>query len=301
MTDIFATIEELTGYRQEDLQLDINRGNYQMFSTHGEQNYIIRVLQKNDSPLVHQKFKTEVYVLDLMAEYKEIPTPDLVGSQVSDPSTLIVIMEKLEGVPLQETWNYLSSGDQFRLATQFGQLLNHLHQIRLPGYGLPDEFNDNWSQYLQQRIQQSLEFLDAHLDQKVISLINKRTKTWLPHIRSEEPVLVHADLNAHNLLISTESDNPVITGIVDWEWSFAAHNRYDLVEVESFFHNSQKLLNAFYQGYGGRPQRKNWEYERRTYLLDRFLQTACYYISTGNYNSQQQHLTHFMLSTILKY
>jgi len=301
MGDIINEIISLIDIDQNNLEIIVNRGDYQMYATSPPNAYMIRTYRAYPSIQILHKFQAEAYMLERMYQYPHIPSPNLVAGQLDESDeNLLLVMERMDGIPLHKAWNYLQQSTREDLAFQFGEMLKTLHQIGVQSVGYPGS-KQNWQEFLRNRLWEGIEQLRSNGVEIGLNAFRlHKLDDWLKAIEDSPPVVVHGDLNPHNVMISSVEEVPAISALIDWEWSIGAPYRYDLVEIESLFYNSPSIIKSFYEGYGRTPNHKGWEQERRLYLLDRFIQNACYYLNTGRYTKQRRKLTSFMISTLLR-
>lgn len=299
---VFEELYRRFGIEKSSLALQVNRGNYQMYSTTSGKPYMIRVYQQPNSSQIRQKFRNEAYVMTKMYQHKEIPSPDLIATFFGDDNSYAaLVMEKIEGIPLHEAWSFISDEQRILLAKELASILSNMHKLKVDGYGSPDVSYDQWSIFLRDRIESGLDVLSSvGLSINIVNKIHSRLEIWLPGIEDPPSTVVHGDLNPHNILITSVQSTPTISGIIDWEWALLGDPHYDLVAIESLFYNSIDILSAFEDTYGDKFSTGHWKVKQKLYLVDKFIQNAWYHVTTNRYTTQRKHLTEFMLSTVLK-
>ncbi|MBA3869053.1 MAG: aminoglycoside phosphotransferase family protein [Anaerolineae bacterium] len=174
---------------------------------------------------------------------------------VDDSKALVpydyMIMTKMEGVPLDESWSQLTSIQQQDIATEAGQILARIHMIRLPQfgrlYGTKGVF-DNWYAYIRDTFQdmgqESLanEMISAALHDRMQSILVAHRRTF-ESIRA--PSLVHWDYHFGNLL---QVDGK-ITAVLDLEWALGGDPAHDFNRRSEWEDQCPGSLNWVYEGY----------------------------------------------------
>ncbi len=201
------------------------------------------------------KFQREKIVFDLLKE-QGLPVPQkvLLDDSRNEVEFDVLISSFLEGQNLEASWNPIDSNAQKSIAFHAGQLLKQIHSLKFNFFGeisgkgpLPQ--TDSWSQYLKAKLKFHLDeaaefdlFKSEHLERVWSVFENGLSNT--NGVKTAK--LVHVDYHFGNLLYL----NNMVSGILDFEWSFAGDPLYDVSRwtyEEEICKGSQK---PFLEGYG---------------------------------------------------
>jgi aminoglycoside phosphotransferase (APT) family kinase protein len=178
------------------------------------------------------KFQREKIVFDLL-ESSTLPTPRNV--LLDDSRELapydVLISPRLPGTSVEQDWPELDWGMKHQLAENAGRLLSRLHEVSFPFFGEladrgPLPRTEHWIDYVQAKLclqvnrTIQLGIFPESQRERCLKLLYLRADA-LNTVRSAR--LVHDDYHFGNLLhVGSE-----ITGLLDFEWSFAGDPLYD--------------------------------------------------------------------------
>lgn len=200
------------------------------------------------------KFQREKVVFDLLKE-GGLPVPQnvLLDDSRDEIEFDVLISSFLEGQNLEASWEAIDNNSQKSIAFHTGQLLKQIHNVKFDFFGeisgrgpLPQ--TDSWPDYLKEKLKLHLEeasafnlFTRAHLE-KIWALFEDGLHN-LNKIKTAK--LIHVDYHFGNLLYL----NNKVSGVLDFEWSFAGDPLYDVsrwISEEEICKRSQK---PFLEGY----------------------------------------------------
>ncbi len=182
-----------------------------------------------------------------------IPCPQVIA--LDDSETLApypyMIMTKVDGVSLLDSWTQLTPTQQHNVAQEAGRILASIHSIMLPKFGNlygTERVFDNWYAYVTDKFERDGN--ESVADGTLTSAIRDR----IQHVFEEhrpifdsvmQPHLIHWDYHFGNLM----QQDGKITAVLDFEWALGgdpAHdfNRRD--EWESECPGSSALVYAGY-------------------------------------------------------
>ena len=178
------------------------------------------------------KFQREKIIFDLI-ENSTLPSPRSVLLDISRDIAPydVLISPKLRGTSIEQDWSELDSQTKTCLAEAAGRLLAQLHEVSFPFFGEiaepgPLPRTDRWIDYLRAKLCLQLDRtvdLDIFPNEyrlRALKLFDSRAAA-IDEVKSAR--LVHDDYHFGNLL----HVGPEITGILDFEWSFAGDPLYD--------------------------------------------------------------------------
>jgi aminoglycoside phosphotransferase (APT) family kinase protein len=211
------------------------------------------VIRFNTSDLGVPKFENERVAYALLAE-RGAPVPSVIAL---DTSRRIVpydyiILTRLPGANLAESWQGLEPAQVRRLAREAGAWLARLHMVSLPAFGKvheqgaprfrswPDYFDDYADRYMNAAEQFGM--LDATVRARLQGVLDG-AHNMLAQVT--EGVLVHSDYHYENIL----QDAGRLTGILDFEWALSGDPSYDFMAAGERERQAPGSEQAFMEGY----------------------------------------------------
>lgn len=181
----------------------------------------------------------------------------------------VAALEFVEGTSLQEKV-LRSSHIEKKMFFLLGQELARIHCVELPRPGfigpemkIGNEY-ENFGSFLKGYIiavfkSVSSDRLESSIRDRLLKLVEDK---W-PVVLTTEPAshLVHCDFNPKNIMVST-SDTPVVTGVLDWEFSLSGNGHIDIGNFFRFpYDYPESAQETFIEGYksiqGGLSE--NWK------------------------------------------
>lgn len=233
------------------------------------------------------KFANERIAYDLLAG-SGLPVPSVVALDASRHIVPydFIILTRLPGMNLAESWRDLTSVQVHDLAWEAGRCFARLHAITFPAFGSlreqdaprfhswPDYFNDYVHRYLSEAERYGL--LDASLYGRLEGV---RAHSHDLLARVTHGVLVHSDYHYENILHA----GGWLTGILDFEWALSGDPSYDFMSADVREEQIPGSEAAFRDGYQS-IRSFDAEHERRlaVYRLFLRLETAVMQARRGN-------------------
>jgi aminoglycoside phosphotransferase (APT) family kinase protein len=176
------------------------------------------------------RFRVEKMVYERLRD--SVPVPDVI--EVDSSKTLApyryIILSKLKGAVLRDSWQQLSTLQQAQAAHDAGRYLAAIHECTFERFGMLFHLEQNgvagWNDYIQNRVMndtdeaQSLHLIDPVRAQTIKSIFADHH--FLLHIGTQGR-LVHGDYSMDNLLQSDGS----LTGVIDFEWALSGDPAWD--------------------------------------------------------------------------
>ncbi len=226
------------------------------------QEYILKI----NNPHWPNKQKRELFAMELAKQKTSVPIPEV---YVSSFDKLLIpfdymIQEKLQGVELRETISssIVSEKELLNIIEKLGVYLGELHSIKFDFFGdftqvdtensslegsKGDKFWNNqfldWRSCFKAFCIDNLNWVDTssfpEYRKKIVSKIDEFSEKVC---NAESACFVHSDIQPSNILI----DKNKITGIIDFEWSFAgsASFEYALVLAGLYFSSFPSLEHS---------------------------------------------------------
>jgi len=192
--------------------------------------YVLRI---NTRDAQFAKFRNERLAYDLLLGSR-LPVPRVVAL---DESRRILpynymIVTRLPGTNLRESWQSLDAPQVFRLAWEAGCTLARLHAVTLAGFGplhrladrsfgtWYDYFRDYAGRYTAQAWERGV--LNGDLHARLIAVLDRASPLLA---RVTTGVLVHSDYHYENIL----QDDGALSGLLDFEWALSGDPAFDFV------------------------------------------------------------------------
>ncbi|MFN8418208.1 MAG: phosphotransferase [Anaerolineae bacterium] len=203
--------------------------------------------------IAESRFAAEKIAYDALTEIG-VPVPRVIAVDSSHDfaSGDVMIMTRVRGAAVIDTWHLLSAQQQRHLAYQFGQALAQMHAVTFEKFGrlrkLATNPQDRWIDYVisfyEQYMIPSLEqrLLPADLLERIPAIMT----CYRPMLESVTTAhLVHMDAHPENVL----QENGELTGIVDFEWALSGEPSSDFQVQDQWAEFCPDSLEVIYEGY----------------------------------------------------
>lgn len=174
-----------------------------------------------------ENYLRETAALDFAQGKLSIKTPDLMHTGDVDGWSYLV-MRQLAGQASREVWASVGRRDRFEIVSRLGIAMSELHSDAAP---LQTALDRDWRAFIERQAQMSvvrqrscganpewLASLPAYIDARL---------ALLP--KDHEPVFLHGDIHAGNLLLVKEGGHWQIGGLIDFGDSLCGFNEYEFV------------------------------------------------------------------------
>jgi hygromycin-B 7''-O-kinase len=184
-----------------------------------------------------------------------------------------IITSFVSGMPLQDLWPQLNRDARVSISHQIGELIARWHTI-LPD-GLDASF-ENWPEFIQKQIDTSADRQrDQGLSEAWVSRLDDYMNSFeVTDFVPSHPVLVNADFIDEHILLTGQSGDWAITGLIDFGDVMAGHREYDLIAPTiEIMAGERECQIALLKSYGYRDDDINDELRKRLMawsLLHRF-------------------------------
>jgi aminoglycoside phosphotransferase (APT) family kinase protein len=173
----------------------------------------------------------------------------------NDDKSTYHVMARAKGIPLAE----VPAGRPRQIAfCGLGMELARLHQIQgkgagfvYPSDGLVIGVQERWADHLLAKLGNHIQIPDLfYVNHRISTLIS----TFCDTAHVYPTVLLHADLNPHNIFVNSSSAFP-ITAILDWEDALVGDPIYDLANWATFHDAEEDDWDQLFAGYYARTER----------------------------------------------
>jgi aminoglycoside phosphotransferase (APT) family kinase protein len=195
--------------------------------------YVLRV---NLRPEERGKLAREARVLDMVRD--QVPVPHTVvyeGSSRIIPHEYM-IQTFVPGDNLLSRWKLADADEQSAYVTQLAAIMKRLHSIRLGGFGDPTNprVGETWAGMHARRAGHALQGARAaaNVSPDLIDDAERALARDSAFLGGGVPALTHGDLHFGNIHV----EHGKITGILDFERSWAAAPDWDLDQLIRFLH-----------------------------------------------------------------
>jgi hygromycin-B 7''-O-kinase len=156
-----------------------------------------------------------------------VPVPEILDEGVHHGWPYLVL-RRLPGVMMQTAWKDIPPTERIRLAEQLGAVVRALHALPLEGL---EPLRIDWPAFVRRQaaesmaVQRAAGLSEAWLEQ---------LPDYLRHAEAEanrgfEPVLLHADLTDHNLLVVEQDGRWSLSGVLDFADATIGPREYELM------------------------------------------------------------------------
>ena len=189
----------------------------------------------------------------------DILVPKLIDYGVLKDGVEWCIMEYLEGIPLVEMFNRLSSGEKVFILEEMGAVLGTLHSFSFKYFGNWDEKGNS----LERAVDYPSILIDK-IESNMLTLFQQRLpevelqKRALEKLRGyydlfdevKTPRLCHNDFDGRNVLINRRGDKWTLASVIDFEQSYPWDSEHDLKNMyHTIFLDLPELEEAFLKSY----------------------------------------------------
>ncbi len=198
------------------------------------------------------RFHGERTAYDLLRQ-ADIPCPQVIV--LDDSKTLApydyMIMDKVEGTSLLDSWSLLTPTQQHEVAYEAGCLLALIHNIKLPKFGNlygTERVFENWHAYVMDKFGRYGR--ESVADGLLTSTIRDRMQivfeAYQPTFDSViQPHLIHWDYHFGNLM----QQDGKITAVLDFEWALGGDPAHDFNRRDEWESECPGSSALVYEGY----------------------------------------------------
>ncbi|MHA1825051.1 MAG: phosphotransferase family protein [Candidatus Heimdallarchaeota archaeon] len=263
----------------------------------GNKKYLLKILTR--PPRVKSdyfRFEKEVALIARLQQKNElaqkandvkgiIPLQKVVHLERSEERAgyKFIVFEYIDGIPLASCWHDLTKEVKLSLVRELARILKNLHSLTFDMFGEIEDYD------CPRRFYSFQSFLKANLHRDILLLGKRRIfpPKLLTDIQlffedklretnfSEQPQLVHADLNLTNILVAS-NNNQKIEALIDFEWAFAGDPLFDLFAIEDGWLCEPELKKTFYAVYAGDENFSltNFPLERKIFDIFSLIETV---------------------------
>lgn len=245
------------------LSLDCTRiegGSRLMYAT--ADGHIIKIFPTHEDDF----FETETVFLKQLHGRLPVPTPRLYAADRWQRYPYIV-MERLSGTPLTETWNGLNDDEKQEIVRQLGVAVRALHNLPVDLFAAAPF---QWHPFIDH---QRESFLTNHrnwgLDPAWLSQLADYMDGFPLDIHdAAQLVPLHTELMREHIFIEKKGRDWVISGLIDFEPSMVGHREYEFCAVGLFItRGNRDLFRLFLSSYGYTDAELTDELSRRIMVL----------------------------------
>lgn len=206
----------------------------------GECNYLLKIINKKSSKYFNDEFEKSKFISNYSSSFSSVHIPSLLYNHESKDFK-VLIYNHFDSIPFSPSKHSVDNVVMF---------ITRLQQIKDEITNLEIKFEvDNSMSLLTQKIsilrfsyrncpKDLLETFQGKIEALYISIIDESNSIHT----DTEPVLIHGDLNFHNIL--GFKDHILI--IIDWESLKLGSKYFDISYFLSFF-NSKELFDEYYK------------------------------------------------------
>jgi aminoglycoside phosphotransferase (APT) family kinase protein len=241
------------------------------------QQYIVRFDTRKIEGI--SRFRGEQIAYDRLAN-SPVPVPKVIALDLSKKFVKqnYIILTKVEGSPLVDAWNTLTSAQKYRTAHDAGRFLAHMHNVTYDHFGelrnldhkrfrsVYDHIYDYFERYAHLAVKQG--GMTKATYQRIDDLIQS-LRPYLEYFPQGH--LVHSDYHFENIL---QVDGQ-ITGVIDFEWAMGGDPVWDFIQEEKWENQCPSAQDIIMEGYNSvRPLDPRHEAKVHLYKLLMHVETV---------------------------
>jgi hygromycin-B 7''-O-kinase len=210
-----------------------------------------RVVIKVFPPYHKYQWDSERVVLAYLAGKRfSVPVPALMAEGEWPENWTYLVMEKLQGQPLETVWIDLPESQRVSLLEKIGALMAEVHKISLSA-SLPLE--PNWKHFLERQLEGVVaRHTRLAMPQWFLGTCEgfvKRESTAF--LRQSASVLLTGEYTPFNILASGSSSACYLTGMIDFADGMFGPLEYDFLGPSMFLAEGRtERIQALFRGYG---------------------------------------------------
>lgn len=201
------------------------------------------------APFWHNDSLSERLALSKLARYSELPiSHKIVDGEIE--GWQYIIMEAVEGIPLNKVREQLDLSDMERIVSACGEFMAELHSVDTEGL---DEIAVNWHGFVKNQIQNCIKnVVDNGLDKNwVQSLYEFAERSSYFFEMNSKPVLLNADITDEHVMVRKINGKWDFSGIIDFGDAMLGHRLYEFAAPGcKITYCSNKLRIAMLKSYG---------------------------------------------------
>lgn len=223
-------------------------GNYNLRVVSGTESYILRLYLRDPAAACREKALSKLL-------HSSIPVPIFYYAGNYEEYTFAVI-EFMPGISLREVLLTNVCAPDFAIMTEVGEMLSHLQNFTFPKSGFFDA-----NLHIMHELPTVKDFALKTLENETVQTflgsnvcINLRKsfqQADFSDLENTGPVLVHADFDPANILMTQKDGVWKVSALLDFEFAFAGSYLHDLASMLRYAHKMPEAFKeAFLRGYG---------------------------------------------------
>jgi len=211
-------------------------------------------------------FETEVLFLKQLYGRLPIPTPKLFASGRCRGYPYIV-MERLSGTPLAETWDELDDDERRRIVQQLGTAIRAMHDLPVSLFASAPF---QWHPFIEHQRESLLtNHQNWGLDPAWLSQLTGYMDGFPLDLHDPARMVpLHTELMQEHVFIEKKGNEWVISGLIDFEPSMVGHREYEFCAVGLFItRGNRELFRLFLSSYGYSDAELTDDFGRRIMML----------------------------------
>jgi len=201
------------------------------------------------SPQDREEAKNEAFFLERLHRRLPIATPRLDAFDNWDGYPYI-IMEQLDGIPLNRVWSSLAYEEKFRIVRQLGEVVRVLHSLPVTLFA---DAPFQWDAFIEH---QRAALLENHqrfgLAPEWLAQLSDYMDAYPLNLHDSKLMApLHTEFMLEHLFVKQEGSEWRISGLIDFEPSMAGQREYDFCAVGIFItQGNSSLFREFLLSYG---------------------------------------------------
>ena len=244
-------------------------------TTEDNSEYILKIYGKEF------RFCNEVIGLELLNE--KIICPNIINKSSTYTKTEWLLMNKLDGVVLENIWNDITIGNKITIIEKIGELMGKMHSCyEYDYYGIWRTCGTailNHNDYVEYRKDKDRAIINNIIKQQLphmelmLEAYHELTKYYQAISTNGSPRLCHHDFSPRNILVVKDDENWRVNGIIDFEHCYPDDPDIDFTDLYQTIlldepYLAKHLINGYYKYMN---VYEDLEYKMKYYLLNKGL------------------------------
>ncbi|MBA3454058.1 MAG: phosphotransferase [Deltaproteobacteria bacterium] len=210
-----------------------------------------RCVVKIFPPFHAHQWESERRVLPRLHAQLPIPVPALIAQGERDDGWFYVVVEKLEGAPLESYRGTFDHATKARLLEQIGATMAKAHALAV---GELATLPPSWSAFIDEQI---LGCRARHarlaMPDWLVAGVDDFVRTWGPGVQApSDHVILTGEYTPFNLLVDRDPEGWRLSGMIDLGDAMIGPRDYDLLGPSLFLcEGDPALVGALFRGYHG--------------------------------------------------
>ncbi|MGF7058728.1 aminoglycoside phosphotransferase family protein [Brassicibacter mesophilus] len=242
------------------------------------------------------RFCNEIIGLELLNE--KIICPNIINKSKSESEVEWLLMNKLDGVVLEDVWNDITTDNKIAIIEKLGELMGKMHSCyKYDYYGIWETCGTailNHKNFIEYRKDKDRVIINNIISQQLPHMelladaYYNLTKYYQTLFTDSSPRLCHHDFSPRNILVVKDDEYWRVNGIIDFEHCYPDDPDIDFTDLyQTIFLDEPYLAKYLINGYSKYMSiSEDLAYKMQYYLLNKglFICSWAYEYTIDYYN-----------------